>query len=136
MKLQNQDIWLAYPSLVRLSEMRLPVDVGLGIAKLIKKLQGPYHEIEQKRKGFVQQYGTIEKGEMRVYPDSPNAGDFSVDFGQFLVEEWRDDFEIERVIIPTKIEGECIECGRNMDVVFLIDPQILIPLVKDFVACQ
>lgn len=133
MKLQNQEIWLAYPNLKKLAQMALPVETSLGIAKQVRALQIPYSVIEFERKRMVNHYGVEKNGQVSVEQDSPCAGDFAVKFGGFLTEYWEDDILIEKVKLPSKIGAACESCGHVMEVVFLIDPQVLLPLVENFV---
>jgi hypothetical protein len=133
-KLQNQDIWLAYPNLKRLQQVEFPLEVSLGIAKQIKALQIPYSVIEFERKRLVNHYGVEKDGQVTVDNDSPQAGDFAVAFGNLLTEVWGEDIPIERVTLPAKVESTCEDCGHKREVVFLIDPQILIPLFEDFIS--
>ncbi len=133
MKLQNQDIWLAYPSLKRLAQAEFPPDVSVGLAKQIKALQIPYSVIEFERKRMVNHYGVEKDGQVSVDNSSPQSGDFAVAFGNLLTEYWDDDIPIERVTLPAKVESICEDCGHKREVVFLIDPQVLIPLYESFI---
>ncbi len=132
MKLSNQDIWLAYPKLVELSKVKFPIKTGLGVAKLLKKLQEPYAIIEHERVKLVNHWGVknLETKQVSIDPSSLEAGDFAREFGELLITEWGDDFQIEKIKLPDKIQGKCDGCEKNLDIVFLIDPQVLMPLEK------
>lgn len=134
MKLQKQDIWLAYPKLVELSRAPLPLDISAGIARQMKALQIPYALIEHERIELVNRYGKKDKrGQVSVERENPHAGDFAADFGEYLAREWEDDIPVERLSLPDKIESVCETCGHKTEVVFLIDPQVLLPLLEHFV---
>lgn len=135
MKFQNQDIWLAYPSLKRLAQAEFPPVVSLGIAKQIKAMQIPYSVIEHERIKLVNQYGVenTETKQIEIDPSLPQAGDFAVAFGNLLTKCWDEDIPIERVTLPAKVESICEDCGHKREVVFLIDPQVLIPLYESFI---
>lgn len=134
MKLTNQDIWLAYPSLKQLSQITLPLDVSLGIARQIKLLQFPYATIEHERKELISKYGIQKDSQVIVDVSSPHAGDFALEFGNLLIEYWDEDIEIERVALPNKVESVCEECGHKTEVVFLVEPNILVPLYRYFIS--
>jgi len=138
MKLQNQDIWLAYPKLVQLSKIKFPVKVGLGIAKLLITLQQPYVAIERERIKLVNHYGVVdtEKKTVTVDQSSPEYGDYSVEFGQLLSTYWDDEFQFERVKLPEQITVTCGSCGKKTNINFIVDPQVLLPLEEKFVGLQ
>ncbi len=135
MKLQNQEIWLAYAKLVELSKIKFPIKTSLGIAKLLIKLRQPYAAIEHERSKLVNHYGVENKAtrQVTVSLDSPKAGDFAREFGELLTEYWDEEIEFEKVKLPEKITGNCDACHHNMDVVFLLDPETLMPLTEKFV---
>ena len=134
MKLTNQEIWLAYPILKRLAQVEFPLAVSLGIARQIKSLQIPYSVIEFERKRMVNHYGAKRNGQVTVSSDSLQAGDFAVAFGNLLTEYWDEDIPIERVELPNRVESICEDCGHKREIIFLIDPQILIPLYENFIS--
>jgi len=134
MKLTNQDIWLAYSNLTKLSTMRFPVDVSMGIAWLCSKLQQPYAVIESERQKLVNYYGTKNGNQVSVLPESPQSGDFAREFGELLTKEWPDEFEIQRVKLPSKITVRCADCDKSLDIDFLIEPNVLIPLREHFIS--
>ncbi len=135
MRLQNQEIWLAFPELLKLSKVKLPVKASLGIGVLLTKLYNPYTIIEQERTKLVGHYGVTSKegNQTTVGFDNPNAGDFAREFGQLLNMEWEEDIEFERVKLPKEISCLCPSCKRNMEIPFLIDPQTLLPLKEHFI---
>ena len=122
MRLQNQEIWLAFPKLTELYKIRLPVETSLGIARLLSKLQQSYAIIEGERVKLIYHYGVENKEakQVTVELDSPNAGDFALEFGELLTLEWGEDVQFEKIKLPEKIETS-------------IDPQILLPLLEKFV---
>ncbi len=135
MKLINQEIWLAYPNIMRLCKVTFPVKVGLGLARLAARLQGPYVVIERERAQLVKKYGVVDeaKTKITVPPDSDVAHAFALELSELLMAEWHEDLQIEKVIIPQKMIAKCEHCGHPMDIVVLIEPQILIPLAEHFV---
>ena len=129
MNLQNQDIWLAYPKLVEISKASFPPDVSAGIARLLKALQIPYALIEHERIELINRYGKRDKnGQVSVARDNPRAGEFATVFGEYLARDWDEDIQVQRVKIPGKIESICETCGHKTEIIFLIDPQVLLPL--------
>ena len=135
MKLTNQEIWLAYPNLMRLAKVTFPVKVSLGLAKLAAKLQMPYTIIERERAKLVKKYGVMDekKTKITVPPDAEVAGAFALELSELLMTEWHDDLQLEKVSIPQKMTAKCEHCGQPMDVVVIIEPNILIPLAEHFV---
>ena len=135
MHLTNQDIWLAYPKLVELSKIPLPVQVGLQLSKLQLMLQTPYIIIEMKRREIVGKYGTTntETNTAEVNTDNPQAAEFAVEFGGLLVTEWPVDFQFEKVRLPLLLVEPCPCCKQEIGVPFIIDPQTLLPLRDYFV---
>ncbi len=135
MKLLNQEIWLAYPNLMKLGKVTFPVKVSLGLARLAAKLQGPYIVIERERAKLVKKYGvTDEAGKKITVPnDSGAAAPFALELSELLMTEWPDDLQLEKVILPQKVTDKCEHCGQPIEKVYLIDSQILIPLAEHFV---
>ncbi len=135
MRLINQEIWLAYPNVMKLCEVTFPVKVGLGLAKLAARLQGPYAVIERERAKLVKKYGIKDESgkKITVPPNGDVASVFALELSELLMTEWSDNIEIEKVIIPEKMPAKCPHCNQPMDIVVLIEPQILIPLAEHFV---
>ncbi len=138
MKLQNQEIWLAFPELLKLAKIKLPVKASLGIGVLLSKLYNPYTIIERERAKLVSHYGIKNKegNQVTVDFDNPNAGDFAREFGQLLNMEWEEDIQFERVKLPLKIAIPCPSCKRNMETDFLIESQTLLPLKEHFIEVE
>lgn len=135
MKLLNQEIWLAYPKLVALSKIPLPIKSGLQIGLLLAKLQQPYIAIERERAKLVNRYGIEDSNThmQHVEFDNPKAGDFAVQFGGLLMQDWAEDIEFEKAKIFTLMSGDCPHCKGAIDIPFVIDPQILLPLQEKFI---
>ena len=134
MKLLNQEIWLAYPKLVALSKIPLPVKSGLQIGLLLSKLQQPYIAIERERTKLVNRYGVEDANHiLNVNFDNPKAGDFAVKFGELLMADWGEDIEFEKAKLFTLMSGDCPHCKGAIDIPFVIDPQILLPLQEKFI---
>ena len=134
MKLQNQEIWLAYPKLVALTKIPLPVKTGIQIGLLAAKLQQPYIIIEGERRKLVNQFGIDNgHGEKTVDVTNPEYGDFSLKFGELLMLDWIEDIAFEKAQIPTLMAGECPHCQKTINVPFVIDPQILLPLQEKLI---
>ena len=128
----NQDIWLAYPCLIKLLKCQFPVNVSISIAKLMGALEKPYWAIEAKRVQLVKKYGTL-KGDLFIIPsDSEKAGDFAVASSELLMQEWGN-LEIEKVKLPQKITSKCEKCGHTTEILFQIEPNLLVPLTELFV---
>ena len=135
MQLTNQEIWLAYPNLLKLAKVTFPVKMSLGLAKLAAKLQGPYIIIERERAKLVKKYGKMDeaKTKITVPPDAEVAAAFALELSELLMTEWQDDLQLEKVNIPQIMRGKCEHCGQPTDIVVLIEPNILIPLAEHFV---
>ena len=135
MKLTNQEIWLAYPNIMKLAKVTFPVKVSLGLARLGARLQGPYTIIERERAKLVKKYGVMDeaKTKITVATDGDTASAFALELSELLMTEWYEDVQLEKVVIPKKMLGKCERCGQPMDIVCLIEPQILIPLAEHFV---
>lgn len=144
-ELTKQDIWLAYPALVVIGggEMKgvsypgakLPSEVSLGIARLMDAIVAPYWIIEREREVLARKYGKLDKkrGLIIVAPDSDKAGDFTLEFGNLLGQQWPAEIEFEKVRLPLKISSVCTKCGQVTETVFQIEPQLLLPLVEYFI---
>jgi len=134
MKLKNQDIWMAYPNLIKLSQIKFPVKTGLQIAYIVSKLEAPYKIIEQERRKLVNLYGKAVKGTDKTSVDlaSAEAGDFSREFGVLLIQSWPDELEFEKIRLPEKVDVKCDSCGCVFEFPFIIEPQILMPLQETF----
>ena len=101
MKLTNQEIWLAYPNLMQLYKLKIPFATGIAIGLLLFKLQQPYTIIENERQRLLNRYGVSDGKVVTIAQDSPNAGDFAVEFGGLLTVEWPEEFEFEKVKLPS-----------------------------------
>ena len=134
MKLLNQEIWLAYPKLVALTKIPLPVKTGIQIGLLTAKLQQAYIIIEGERRKLVDRFGIDNgHGEKTVDVTNPQYGDFSLKFGELLMLDWKEDIAFEKAVIPTLMAGECPHCQKTINVPFVIDPQILLPLQEKLI---
>ena len=135
MRLTNQDIWLAYPKIVELSKIPLPVKTGMQLGEIRLMLQSPYIIIETKRREIVGKYGSInpETETVEVNTDNPQAADFAVEFGGLLMDEWPLDFQFEKARLPLLITKPCPCCKQEIGVPFIIDPQVLLPLREYFI---
>jgi len=133
LKFHNQEIWLAYPSLVELSKCALPVETSLGVASLINSIQKPYIEIEHKRRELVRQYGDTKNNEITVHTSKPKSVNFVVAFGELLEDYCEDDITIERVKLPSQIEISCPSCGDKLHIDFIVEPHMVLPLVQHFI---
>lgn len=135
MKLNNQEIWLAYPNLEKLAKLNFPVRISFAIAVFVSKLRQPYMIIDGERQKLVRKYGKIDPktNTVSVNYDSENAGDFAKEFGELLIKEWPDDFILEKVKLPDKVFATCEKCSHITEVPFLIDANSLLPLKDKFI---
>ena len=135
MKLNNQEIWLAYPNLEKLAKLNLPARTSLGVAVLVSKLRHPYSVIERERQKLVQKWGKAdpEAKTVTVKFDDENAGDFAREFGELLIKEWGEDFTIEKVKLPDKVYGTCGKCNHVTEFPLLLDANSLLPLKDKFI---
>ena len=135
MKLNNQEIWLAYPNLEKLAGMALPVKASLPIAVIVSKLRTPYMVIDSERQKLVRKYGKVDTKtkQVTVSYDNENAGEFAREFGELLIREWPEDFTFEKVKLPEKAWANCEKCQHIMEVPFLVDANSLVPLKDKFI---
>lgn len=134
MNLTQQDIWLAYPALEHLMKASLPAETSLSVAALAAKLRASYLAIEQERQMLVRRHGTLDKaaGLWKVEPDSDEAGDFTLAFGEMLARRWHQDIQFKKVQIPRAVRETCSACGHITETLFRIEPQLLLPLAEHF----
>ncbi len=135
MKLRNQEIYLAYTNLEKISQMKLPVKESFGIAVLMSKLRQPYQVIDHERQKLVMKYGVLDPKtkQISVSMDSENAGDFAREYGQILAEMWEDDIEFKKVVLPQSLTVICEQCKHKTEIPFVIEPNTLLPLRDKFV---
>jgi hypothetical protein len=133
-KLNNQEIWLAYPNLEKLAKMNLPVKTSLAIATCVAKLRQPYMVIEEERQKIVRRYGKAnpESKTMSVDYGSEYAGEFAKEFGELLATEWSEDFTFGKIKLPDKAISACPKCNQVTEVPFLFDANSLLPLREKF----
>lgn len=134
--LTNQDIWLAYPNLMELLKRKWPVDVSVAIAisvtKIIAQLEEAYWAVDRERSKLVIKYGVRVGEKVTVPPDAENAGDFALVFSEFLMREVGN-IPIEKIKLPRKVTSKCDKCGQDMEILFQIEPNLLVPLAEHFV---
>lgn len=135
MKLSNREIYKAYQALVELGKVKLPVKTSLEVAVLTNKLEAPFKVISGEGDKLIKKYGTKDEktGQVGLKGNSPKLLDYVKDFDVVLDKEWDEDFTIKKVKLPEKVAGTCDKCNHNLDVTFLIEPAILIPLEEKFV---
>lgn len=135
MELKNGEIWKAYPQLAELSKIKLPVKCSLGVATLANKLSQPYTVIEGERVKLVRKYGKEDETtkQLSISVEDENWMAFIKDLEELLDTQWGEEIKFEKIILPEKIAGTCDKCNHNMDVVFQIEPETLMPLVGKFV---
>ena len=135
MKLSNGEIHSAYQSLVELGQVKLPVKTSLDVAKLANKLESAFKVIGSEVDKLIKQYGEVDKetGRVGIKAGSPNMEKYLKDQEVVLAPEWDEDFTITKVKLPEKVAGTCDKCSHNLDVKFLIEPTILMPLAEKFV---
>jgi len=113
-----------------------PVDVSVAIAisitKIIAQLEEAYWVIDKERTRLVRKYGVRVGEKMMVSPDADNAGDFALDFGEFLMQECGN-IKIEKVKLPRKITSKCDKCGQETEILFQIEPNLLVLLAEHFI---
>ena len=131
-ELTNREIWRAYPAMLELSRVKLPVRASMELAKMVSKLEKPHGTIDKERVKLLEKYIDKKKGEKSMAVNDPKYQDFMKDFDEMLDMVWGE-FKIDKVKLPEKIAGTCDKCNHNMDVAFLIESSILIPLQEKFV---
>ena len=135
MKLNNQEIWLAYPNLEKLAKLNFPVKTSFAIAVLLSKLIRPYSVIEMERQKLVRKWGKVnpKTNTVAVAFDDENAGDFAREYGELLATDWGEDLTIEKVKLPDKVVGTCEKCNHVTELPFLYDANSLLPLKDKFI---
>jgi len=135
MKLTNREIWRAYPKLVELSKVKLPVKASLGVAKLANKLSKPFEVLNGENIKLIKKYEKLDPKtkEVGIAKDAPELPKYLDDLALLLDEKWGEDIAFDKVKLPDMIAGVCDKCKHNMDVPFLIEPDILIPLADKFI---
>ena len=135
MKLKNGEIWRAYPKLIELSRVKLPIKPSIAVAKLANKLQRPYAVVDGERGKLVAKYGKEdeETRQTSISVESESWADFIKELDEMFDMEWDDDIQFSKVKLPEKVTGTCDKCNHNMDVTFQVEPEILIPLEEKFV---
>ena len=133
--LTNREIWKAYPQLVELSRVKLPIRPSIGVAKIINILEKPYTIIDKKRLEILAEYAKVDPKtkEKSLTPNDAGYSGFVEKLDELLDMEWDKDIKIEKVKLPERIAGTCDACHHNMDVEFLIEAFILVPLQEKFV---
>ena len=135
MKLKNGEIWRAFPKLVELSKVKLPIKPSLAVAKLANKLQRPYAVVDGERGKLVAKYGKEDEKtkQTSISVESESWADFIKELDEMFDMEWDDDIQFSKVKLPEKVTGTCDKCNHNIDVTFQVEPEILIPLEDKFV---
>lgn len=135
MLLQKQTIWFGYIKLAELSQIDLPVEASIGIARLLKVLEVAYQEVETQKLVLLKKYG--EKDEQRrqwvVSPLSDKAMDLAIEFGTLLAQTYEKELPIEIVKLPLTKKSVCNNCHKEIETSFVISPSILKPLLGIFI---
>ena len=135
MRLTNQEIWKAYPKLLELSRVKLPIRASLGVAKIVNKLSKPYEVIGGEVNKLIKKYEKVdpETKKSGIALDSPEMPLYLKDLKVLLDEPWGDNIAFDKVKLPDMVAGTCDKCKHNLDVPLLIEPAILIPLADNFI---
>jgi len=135
MKLKNGEIWKAYPKLVELSKVKLPIKPSIAVAKLVNKLQQPYAVVDGERGKLVSKYGKEDEKtkQTSISVQDENWEVFIKELDEMFDMEWDDEIQFNKVKLPEKITDTCDKCNHNMDVTFQVEPETLIPLEGKFV---
>lgn len=130
------EIWRAYPQLRRLGDVKLPIRASIKIAEHTDNLERPYNIIEKERLKILKEYVEVDKKTKQkksLTPSDETYPAFMEKWEELLDMEWGKEIKIEKVKLPEKIAGTCDACHHNLDVEFLIEPSILVPLREKFV---
>jgi len=102
MKLQNQEIYVAYKNLLGLVKLDLPVETKSKILGIARVLAPEWGSIERERNRLIEEYGVFNPSTSRYTLDSlgENAGNFAREFGIILARVCPTEFTFERVKIP------------------------------------
>ena len=135
MKLEKKAIFEAYPMLIRLARVRLPVRASVDTATLIKKLTHAYEVLSDEGNKLIKKHGKEDPKtkQIGVRVGTTMMDNYNADLKEMLEGEWDEDLSIKKVKLPDVIAGSCDKCHHNLDIKFLIEPEILVPLVDLFV---
>lgn len=115
-KVQNETIFSANGSLVKILKEAFPVSVSVGLIILSKVVAGPYQVIEEARQGIIKKYGDqTPKGIELIGPNDPDGRPQSQHWTQFVVEynelmTAETEIEFEKVKIPRQVMVKCDKC--------------------------
>ena len=121
-KLQNADIFVAMPVLIKLGEMGFDVDDSIKIRKLRQTLT-PFQEvIDDVRNGLIRKHGQEAlkgSGQLEIIGPNDSKGremsksypKFVADLNELLGKEVVVDFE--KIKLPSKIDGKPISFSAN-----------------------
>jgi hypothetical protein len=107
----------------------------LGVAKLINKLSKPYEVLNGEVVKLINKYEKVDPktNKAGIAQDAPEMSLYLNDLSQLLDDKWDDNITFDKVRLPDMIAGTCDKCHHNMDVPFMIEPAILIPLADTFI---
>ena len=135
MKLSNGEIYRAYQALVELGKVKLPVRTSLDVAVITNKLEPAAKVISGEDEKLIKKYSEKDEitGQTGIKRSSSKMALYLKDLDVVLDPVCADDFNIKKIKLPEKIAGTCDSCHHNLDVTFLVEPAILMPLAEKFV---
>jgi len=119
MKLENGEIFTGVPALNTLYDMEWPVKVSFALARLSRKLQEPYKDIEKVKDGLVRKYGKENAdSKIELKPEDPNWEKFANEFNELMAQTT--EIVFEKIQLPEEVDGKPVT----------IKPNLLVPLEK------
>lgn len=148
MEKTNKELTEIQVALSRLGEIRLPVKTSFAVSKQMDKVNKSLVPFTKEKEKLFKTYKvkTEQVGNKNMlvpaplYPEAKTKADKEANeenYQKFL-DEWNELLEVveeinfDKVKLPEKITGKCDKCSHNMDVEFLVESDILTPLI-DFI---
>lgn len=121
MKINNEDIFLAYEPLRQLMTLKWPVKVSYLLAKLSNKFDSEYKVITGVRDGLIRKHGTEKtkgRGDFSIKQDDEGWNKFYEEFNELMKNEV--EIVMDVIKLPEEVDGKKM----------MVEPDILKPLMK------
>ncbi len=119
MKVKNDIIFMAKPSLEKLIEKELPVKASFALAKLVNRMLPTFAAIENTRNGLIKKYATADPDDPNQFSiplDTEEHAQFTREFNELMEQE--EELVFEMVTLPEMVDG----------VALTIEPSVLMAL--------
>ena len=139
MKLTNGEVFVAWDGLDRIMQEKLPVKVGMGLAKIRTAILPAYKEILEVRDSLIKTHGDDQPNGQKglVGPNNPDGKEISKGWEAFIEAhntlmnvERDEDFTISKVKLTETVAATCDKCHHNMDKPFEISGVVILALEK------